>query len=186
MDENDEVPVVAFAHSPSVISKDHEEADNGTDGNNEDRKEVFQARTIRSHSVNSERRIALLPAYPLSQNDASRVLLLLSNVPNMDRDKCEKDSFCGGHGICSFEVKLHRFIEPIDSFMVDLYNDLFLEPSREWKIHHSIIDYNLSRLRRSMDLYTKQTKEPAFSCLKELKLALEFFLQIDGKIEKRI
>jgi hypothetical protein len=144
---------------------------------------AYQSRTIRPGTINSERCVGLLPAYPLARSDQHRrVLLLLSNVPNVDRDQCEEESFCGGNGVCPFEFKQHRYIEPIDSFMMDLYQNLFIEPSQKWKIHYSLIDYNLSRVRNCMQLYTKQTKEPAISSLNELAIVLEFFLQMDGKI----
>jgi hypothetical protein len=168
----------AAAEKTGVISKDQPETTTSGDCATE-----YQPRTFRPGSINSQRRAEILPAYPLTRNEANRrVLLLLSNVANVDREKCENDSFCGGHGVCPFEFQQHRYVEPIDSFMVDLYRDLFIEPSQIWKIHHSLIDYNLSQLRKCMDLYTKQTNEPALSSFNELTIALEFFLQIDGKV----
>ena len=178
--------------NPSVINKLQKEEQQQQDNEEKQEKEkesdqcfvtAYQSRTIRPNSINSTRRVELLPAYPLSKSDDHRlVLLLLSNVHNVDRDRCEKESFCGGNGICPFEFKQYRYMEPIDSFMMNFYRDLFIEPSRRWKIHYSLIDYNLSRLQKCMELYTKQTKEPALSSLNELTTALEFFLQIDGKI----
>lgn len=93
---------------------------------------TFQPLTLRPGSTSRRRRISLLPAYPLGRNEADRrALFLLANVFGIDRDQCEKDSFCGGHGICAFEFKENRFMEPINSFIIDLYRDLFLEPSRQ-------------------------------------------------------
>jgi hypothetical protein len=144
---------------------------------------TYKARTIRPGSVNGQRRIGLLPAYP-SASGSGRILLLFSNVANVDRVTCENQSFCGGNGVCPFEFRQHRYVESIDSFMIDFYRHLFIEPSRQWKINHSLIDYNLSRLRQCMDLYTKETKEPALLSFNELIVALEFYLQIDGKRER--
>lgn len=143
----------------------------------------YQARTIRLNSISSQRRADLLPAYPLasSSHHTAQTLLLLSNVINVDREKCEQESFCGGHGVCPFEFKQHRYVEPIDSFMVDLFRELFMETSRRWRIHYSLIDYNLSRLRKCMDIYTKHMGEPAIASMHELPVALEFFLQLDGR-----
>jgi hypothetical protein len=177
---------VPLATSPSVISKDQEIQD---DDKKEETKQsddcatrTYQARTFRPGSNSGQRRSGILPAYPLAKNDSHhRIILLLSNVADVNRDKCEQESYCGGYGVCPFEFKQHRFVEPIDSFMMDLYRDLFIEPSQQWKIHYSIIDYNLSRLQQCMQLYTKQTNQPALLSFKELPIALEFFLQIDGK-----
>ena len=142
----------------------------------------YQARTFRSGSNNTQRRAALLPAYLLPKtNTHHRVLLLSSNVPGIDRDSCEKQSNGGGYGVCPFEFKQYRFVESVDTFMMDFYRDLFIEPSRRWKIHYALIDYNLSRLRTCMQLYTQQTRQPALLSFQELPVALEFFLQIDGK-----
>ena len=123
-----------------------------------------------------------MPAYPLGQADRNHVLLLLPNVlQHVHRERRENELFCSGHGICPFELQQPRFMEAIDSFMVDLYQKLFVGPSQLWKINISLIDYNLTRLRRCMDLYTKQTNKPALASMDELPLALEFFLQIDGE-----
>ena len=142
----------------------------------------YQPRTFRPNSINSQRRLGLLPAYPSARTQAEKdAILLLSNVAQVDREKREKESFCGGHGIAAFELKQNRFMDPIDSFIVDLYRDLFVEPSRRWKIEGSIIDYNLCRLRRCMALYTAQTNEAALLSFDEWPMALEFYLQIDGR-----
>jgi hypothetical protein len=177
-----EASVEAKTHDAAVISKDEDCPDTAVAAS--DTAVEVQLRTIRPGSISSQQRIELLPAYPRA-NSNSRVLLLLSNVANVDRDACEQRSFCGGNGVCPYEFRQYSYVESIDSFMIDLYRDLFIEPSRLWKINHSIIDYNLTRLRKCMDLYTKQTNEPALASLNELTLALEFFLQIDGKISER-
>jgi hypothetical protein len=170
------------AHN-AVVSKDVEEKqddNNGPDVAATGAK--YELRTIRPGSISSQRRAELLPAYPQAANDNHRTpILLLSNVAIVDRGTYEKQSFCGGNGVTPYEFRQYGYVEPIDSFMIDLHRDLFIEPSRRWKIDHSIIDYNLSRLRKCMDLYTKQTNEPALLSFNELTLALEFFLQIDGK-----
>ena len=143
--------------------------------------EEYQPRTLRPSSLNSRQRLGLLPAYPSAKSLPEKdTILLLANVTQVDRQRREKDSFCGGHGIAAFELKQNRFMDPIDSFMIDVYRDLFVEPSRKWKIECSIIDYNLSRLRKCMALYTAQTNEAALLSFDEWPMALEFFLQIDG------
>ena len=143
---------------------------------------VYEPHTFRPGSINSQRRLKLLPAYPLANNDPDRsVLLLLPNVALPNRDQLESKSFCGGHGISPFEFVQHRYVDSIDSFMIDLYRDLFIDTGRQWKIPHSLIDYNLSRLRACMHLYTQQTNAPALSSFNEWPMALEFFLQIDGR-----
>jgi hypothetical protein len=166
------------ASETSVMTKDGAEDDDERNGCSI----IYQPHTFRPGSVNCQRRSKLLPAYPSVKNDTThRELLLLPNVANINRDKFEQNSFCGGYGVCPFEFIQHRYVESVDSFMIDLYRDLFIEPSQQWKIHYSLIDYNLSRLRKCMQLYTEQTKEPALLSLNEWPIALEFFLQIDGK-----
>ena len=155
----------------------------GSDGEGDGggRKYTYVSRTIRLDSVTSRRRYELLPGYPLARINL-RTLPLLANVATVDRDACENESFLGGHGICPYEFKRYRYIDPIDSFLLDLYQDLFVGPSRRWRIDRFLIDFNLSRLRKCMNLYTEQTRQPALSSLNDLPLALEFYLQIDGKI----
>jgi hypothetical protein len=170
----------------AVVTKDVEEKQ---DDNNNGPDDVaatgakYKLRTIRPGSISSQQRTEILPAYSQAANGNHHrtPILLLSNVAIVDRGTYEKQSFCGGNGVTPYEFRQYGYVEPIDSFMIDLYRDLFIEPSRRWKIDHSIIDYNLSRLRKCMDLYTKQTNEPALLSFNELTLALEFFLQIDGK-----
>ena len=171
----------------SVVSKNCVIA-NGKDDEQEkvnedaDCSSVYEPCTFRPNSINSERRRRILPAYPLARdNSTDRTLLLLCNVPHVNREMFENKSFCGGHGFCPFNFVQHRYVEAIDSFMIDLYRDLFERTSRQWKIPCSIIDYNLSRLRTCMQMYTQQTNEPAVASLSEWPLALEYFLQIDGK-----
>ena len=142
---------------------------------------IYVPKTFRADSVYSQRRADILPAYPLAKADSNRVILLLANVMNVNRDTRENESFCGGHGICPFEFREHHFMDSVESFMIDLYRDLFVGPSRLWKINASLIDYNLSRLRRCMHMYTTQTNESALASFDELSIALEFYLQIDGK-----
>lgn len=143
---------------------------------------TYRSRTMRPNSINSQRRAELLPAYPLDRDSSrDKTLLLLSNVLNVDRDECEKESFCGGNGICPFEFKQYRYVASIDSFMMDLFQELFVETSQRWKINYALIDYNMTRLRTCMDIYRKQTGEPAIICFQELSIALEFYMQIDGK-----
>jgi hypothetical protein len=110
------------------------------------------------------------------------VLLLLPNVVLTNRDHLESNSFCGDRGIYSFEFVQHRYVDTIDWFMIGLYRDLFIETIPQWKIPYSLIDYNLSRLRKYMHLYTQQTNELALSSLNEWPVSLEFFLQIDDKL----
>jgi hypothetical protein len=168
--------------SPDVISKDQEQPSQSS-CSSLSTAAPYQIRTFRPSSLTSQRRADLLPAYPLARDTNNKhTLLLLPNVTNVDRAKCEMESFCGGEGICPFEFTKHRYMESIDSFMNDLFQDLFIEPSRQWKIPYSIIDFNLSRLRRCMDIYKKQTQDAAIASFQELPLALEFFLQIDGKL----
>lgn len=192
MEEDPNVKIVenveaaaAAAVSTSVISKVHEDKEEVVVVEKEEQCEdctiKYHPLTFRLGSINSQRRHQLLPAYPFARNDTRPALLLLANVANIDRDELEKQSFCGGHGICPFEFRQYGCVDPIDSFLIDFYQNLYLEPSRRWKIHLSLIDYNLTRLRRCMNKYTKQTTEPTLLLFDECLIALEFFLQIDGE-----
>jgi hypothetical protein len=79
-----------------MITKDTEEkqSDDGGGGGSK----AFQPHIIWPGSINSEWHVGILPAYPIARSDDHRVLLLLHNVPNVDRDQCEELSFCGGSG----------------------------------------------------------------------------------------
>lgn len=140
---------------------------------------VYQPKTFRPDSVKSARRHALLPAYPLARNAQRRALLLLPNVANVDREELEKQSYCGG--VCLFQFKLYGQVTPINCFMGDFYQSIFVESGRRWNIDYSIIDFNLCRLRTCIEEYTAQTREPAMLSFDEYPMALEFYLQIDGK-----
>jgi hypothetical protein len=186
---------LTLIHS-AVINKDAEEKQNNDDhiDNNCSPNTVnagtttteYQLRTIQPNSIRSQQRTKLLSAYPQATvgNQREPVLLLLANVADMDRETYEKRSYCGGQGVCRFEFRQYGYVERIDSFMIDFYRGLFMKPSRLWKIDISLIDYNLSRLQKCMDLYTQQTNDPPLLSLNELTLALEFYLQIDGKSSK--
>jgi len=141
----------------------------------------YQPRTFRLSSVTSERRRALLPAYPLGKFDTRPTVLLLANVHNVDREQLEMQSYSGGMGFCPFELQAQRVLDPIDSFMMDFYQNLYILPSQRWNINLGLIDYNLLRMRKCMEKYTQQTGVPALLSLDELPMALEFYLQMDGK-----
>ena len=170
--------LVQAAAAQSEVNSSHLQDEEGV-SNDGSANETYVSHTIRVESVNSRRRSELLPGYPLAKGDM-RMLPLLCNVANLDRNAYEKQSFCGGNGVCPFEFRQYRYVDPIDSFMLEFYRDLFHVPSRRWRIDRSLIDYNLHRLRKCMNLYVEQTKEPAIASLNELPLALEFYLQIDG------
>jgi hypothetical protein len=141
----------------------------------------YRPRTIRLDTPNSRERYELLPSYPLESKSHRSTMLLLANMHDVDRDALERQSFGGSHGVCPFEFRRHRFVHPVESFMVDFFEDCFYEPSRRWNIDYSIVDYNLYRLRQCMDKYTVQTEQPAILSIADLPMALEFYLQIDGK-----
>jgi hypothetical protein len=174
MEKEDGVTAAAGSAATFNVEGTPEEAQNGPSAS------LYQPRTIRPGSGTSARRLELLPSYPLGGKDKGRrTLLLLANVPNVDRDDMEEKSFRGA--LCPFTLKQHQFDDTIDSFFIQLYREMFDEPNRRWNLDKSIIDYNLSRLRTCMNKYTEQTGKPAILSLNELPMALEFYLQFDGQ-----
>ena len=84
-----------------------------------------------------------------------------------------------------------------DSFMLSIYRQLLVDLSDKWQIGIPLLDYNLARLRqcaRQCLLQRQQTErqeqlqliprlpDTATFSIEELPLALEFYLQIDGKM----
>jgi hypothetical protein len=178
LSENHKIEDVAATRSATAASVT--ENIEGTPEETQSDRALYQSRTLQSGYPTSQRRLALLPSYPLGGKDMRPALLLLANVPNVDRNHLEEQSFRGA--VCPFSLREHWFDETINSFMVQLYKEIFVEPSRRWNIDDYIIDYNLSRLRTCMVKYTEQTGRPAMSSLDELPMALEFYLQIDGQL----
>ena len=99
----------------------------------------------------------------------------------------------------SFELIEHN-LEMIDnlkdSFMLSIYRQLLVDLSDKWQISIPLLDYNLARLRhcaRQCLLRLQQTQRQeqlqlipripvtATFSIEELPVALEFYLQIDGK-----
>ena len=145
----------------------------------------YPTRTLKSSSVTSQRRRSLLPAYPRHKHDSRPALLLLANVNTIDRDFMEVLSYSGDndHGNlehCPFKMEIQSNYEFLPSFLIDFYQKLYLDANRRWKLKLSLIDYNLTRLHKCMDKYSKQVGEAATASIDELPLALEFYLQIDG------
>jgi hypothetical protein len=150
----------------------------------------YQPRTFKLLSHTSRRRRSLLPAYPFHKYDTRPCLLLLANVANIDRNLMYVLSYTGENSIgtfqyCPFKLIFNDNHEFIQSFLVDFYQKLYLDTSQKWKISSSLIDYNLVRLQNCMDIYSKQVGEAAIASINELPIALEFYLQIDGKVGTR-
>ena len=146
----------------------------------------YQPRTLRLSSRTSQRRRSFLPAYPTHKYDSRPPMLLLANVPNIDRNLMELLSYTGDGEeanltIAPFKFTLNQHHEFIDSFLNDIYQKLYLHTSQHWKLSPTLIDYNLACLFKCMNKYSKQVGEAAFALLDELPIALEFYLQIDGK-----
>lgn len=167
----------------------------------------YQCTTLQSNSLTGRRRCALLPAYPTHKYDTRPPLLLLANVPNIDRDLLKKLSFPdnddngGGEDddsndveniyksdrhkqnaeYCPFNFQLNLQHEFLDSFLIDFYQKLYVDTSQRWQISVALLDYNLSRLQKCMNKYSRQVGDAPFTLIDELPMALEFYLQIDGK-----
>lgn len=147
----------------------------------------YPPRTVNFSSRTSRRRRLLLPAYPFHKLDTRPPLLLLANVANIDRNLMSILSYNGDNNsgqfpYCPFKFVFNLQHEFLPSFLIDFYQKLYLETSERWKISQFLIDYNLVRLQQCMERYSKQVGEAALASIDELPMALEFYLQIDGKI----
>jgi hypothetical protein len=76
----------------------------------------------------------------------------------------------------------------IPSFFWPIYQDLFVKIGEHLQIDMSIIDYNYIRLSKCLDIWAKERMRRFNKKAEEVTLdqieygiALEFFLQIDGK-----
>lgn len=68
-----------------------------------------------------------------------------------------------------------------DSFLLRLYQDLYVDLKQRLKVDISLLDFNLTRLRFCVDqVVTHYHLEQTMLHLNELACALEFYLQIDG------
>jgi hypothetical protein len=171
---------------PTILSDDEEEENSETPPIHIG--QDYQPRTLKPSDLTSRRRRALLPAYPTHKYDVRPALLLFANVPNIDRDLMASLSYSGDHitmdknlEYCPFTLQLNKQHEFIHSYLIDFYRKLYMETSQRWKIDLSLIDYNLTRLHKAMDKYSKQVGEAAIASIDELPWALEFYLQIDGQ-----
>jgi hypothetical protein len=77
----------------------------------------------------------------------------------------------------------------IPSFFWPFYQQLFLDLVEHLHLDMSIIDYNYARLSKCLDIWAKERmirfnykRHEVVLDLKEYAIALEFFLQIDGKL----
>ena len=159
-----------------------------------------------SVSDNSER-LSLLPCFPSKMNDEEKILLLpnvagKSLLITMNRSiSCVKlvletmlstsqlEYRKHGAFTCQFEYIENRKSR-IPSFMKFIYRNLIVNMSEKLKVDESIIDFNLTRLDevtiQSVLHRMKQTNSNdqlnfAYH-LHEWPIALEIFLQIDGKV----
>ena len=75
-----------------------------------------------------------------------------------------------------------------DSFLISIYRQCLSDLSQKWKISIPLLDYNLARLhqcaRQCLALGQQLNAPPPLTAtfsIEELPLALEFYLQIDGR-----
>jgi hypothetical protein len=76
----------------------------------------------------------------------------------------------------------------IPSFFWPIYQELFVDVSEHLHVDMAIIDYNYARLSKCIDIWAKERLfrfrkgQPVVTLdQKEYAIALEFYLQIDGK-----
>jgi hypothetical protein len=69
-----------------------------------------------------------------------------------------------------------------NSFLLSFYHDLYEKTKKRLKVDIPVIDFNLTRLRHCIDLVVVQRGvDQTMLNMDELLIALEFYLQIDGK-----
>ena len=73
-------------------------------------------------------------------------------------------------------------INTCESFLWNLYQTLYVKTKHRLKVDIPIIDFNLTRLRNCINkVVIQRGLSQKMLNLDELPLALEFYLQIDGK-----
>ena len=160
--------------------------------------------------VRCRNRRMLLPGFPTSFHDDDHVHLLLANVPGMrgnhytqNRVKTNRQFICIVEHRLTVEEKARRhsgaFRKPFDlihvnndvpSFFFDEYRRLLDIWTDLWRVDLSILNYNYVRLRRCIDAlvneqiiqYKLRPNEVKRLQESEYPIALEFYLQIDGKL----
>ena len=73
-------------------------------------------------------------------------------------------------------------IKTSDSFLICFYQNLYIKTKKKLKVDIPIIDFNLTRLRNCIGkVVVQRGQQQTMLSTDELALALEFYLQIDGK-----
>ena len=165
----------------------------------------------RSHTIlpgNSER-LSLLPCFPSqimtsTEMNQEEKTLLLSNIPgkylflviNINNVRCFSVTMlstsqleCRKHGAfkCQFEY-IENKKSDIPSFMKFIYKNFIFNMSKKLKVDESIIDFNLTRLDEVTIESVLNSNNIhhnfnfAYHMHSEWPIALEIFLQIDGKL----
>ena len=69
------------------------------------------------------------------------------------------------------------------SYMWNFYQKLYVDTKKRFRVDMSLIDYNLQRLHECLTTVATQRKlHQKFLTWDEMLSALEFYLQIDGKL----
>lgn len=71
-----------------------------------------------------------------------------------------------------------------ESFLLYFYQNLYVKLKKRWKVDIPVIDFNLTRLHHCIVQVAAQRGQPQQQTMlniDELVIALEFYLQIDGK-----
>jgi hypothetical protein len=69
-----------------------------------------------------------------------------------------------------------------ESFLLCFYHNLYVKLKKRLKVDIPIIDFNLTRLRHCIDkVVAQRDQQQTMLNMDELSIALEFYLQIDGK-----
>ena len=70
-----------------------------------------------------------------------------------------------------------------ESFLLCFYQNLYIKTKKRLKVDIPIIDFNLTRLRNCIGKVVVQrgAQQQTMLSIDELAIALEFYLQMDGK-----
>jgi hypothetical protein len=165
----------------------------------------YQIRTLATHNM---ARVSLLPLFPMPLSTSSATPhLLLANVPSewlsfvqmsialqypfLLVDSLTEPQYArirryAYPPLFKFELNTDDKSHAGDSFMGFCYEQLYTKTSQQLKVDIPIIDYNLTRLRQCLATVAAQRHhQSTMLTIDELPLALEFYLQIDGKLVHR-
>ena len=75
-------------------------------------------------------------------------------------------------------------ISSTESYLLHIYETLYMKMKKRLKVDIPVIDFNYIRLRRCISkVVTQRSQQQTMLVIDEMAMALEFYLQIDGMFD---